>query len=179
MNPTPVKEYLQSLERELKRRGQYDPDILAEIESHLLESFERGSRQGLDPEVACRRALDRFGPAALVAKHFDRERHGTMQKVLLIAAVVLGILIAYVDSRPTWNDTGITVFSLLLSSGFIGLLIRRRPWLYGLAVGLWLPLLYIFRAGQWNMLIVLLFPLVGVYAGWVFRKLVGMVLHPA
>ena len=31
-----------------------------------------------------------------------------MQKLLVIVALALGLIIAYVDSRPTWDDAGIT-----------------------------------------------------------------------
>ncbi len=62
------------------------------------------------------------------------------QKILLVASLVLGLLIAYIDSRPTWDDTGITVFALLAGGGIIGLLVQKRPWLFALAFGLWIPL---------------------------------------
>jgi hypothetical protein len=93
-----------------------------------------------------------------------------MQRVLLAAASAVGLLMAYVDSRPNWDDTGVTAFALLFFSGIIGLLVRRRPWLYGLAVGVWLPLRAIILTHDLRFLIVLVVPLAGVYAGWGFRK---------
>jgi hypothetical protein len=102
-----------------------------------------------------------------------------MQKGLLAIALASGLLIAYVDSRPTWDDTGITVFALLVTSAIIGLLVQRRPWLYALAVGLWIPLWGIIHAQNASMLLVLLFPFVGVYAGWALRLVVQKTLHPA
>ena len=93
------------------------------------------------------------------------------QLVLLAAAAAVGLLIAFIDSRPTWNDSGITALALLLSGGLIGLFIRRRPWLFSLALGVWIPLRGIFLAHDSRFLIVLLFPLAGVYAGWALIKL--------
>ena len=102
-----------------------------------------------------------------------------MQKGLLAIALASGLLIAYVDSRPTWDDTGITVFALLVTSGIIGLLVQRRPWLYALAIGLWIPLWGVIQAQNVSMLLVLLFPFAGVYAGWALRLVVQKTLHPA
>ncbi len=41
----------------------------------------------------------------------------TMFWVLLAAAVAVGLLIAWVDSRPNWDDTGILVGAILLALG--------------------------------------------------------------
>jgi hypothetical protein len=101
------------------------------------------------------------------------ERNPAMQRILLAAAVVVGLLIAYVDSLPKWDDTGITVFALVFCGGVLGLIVRRRPWLYGLAVGLWLPLRSIVLTHDFRFLAVLLFPLAGAYAGWGLQKLIA------
>ncbi len=94
-----------------------------------------------------------------------------MQKLLLIIAALIGISIAYVDSRPTWDDAGITAFALLLSAAIIGFFVQRRPWLYGIAVGVFLPIVGIFRNHDFWMLTVLVIPLAGVYAGRASRRL--------
>ena len=52
-----------------------------------------------------------------------------MQKTLFAVAVVLGFAIAYVDSRPTWDDTGITASAVLITAGILGALGPERPWL--------------------------------------------------
>jgi len=95
-----------------------------------------------------------------------------MQKILLVVAFVAGLLIAFVDSRPTWDDTAITIAALLVSGGIIGLLVKRRPWLYALALGLWLPLWEGIASRNLSILIVLVFPFLGVYAGWIFAQVV-------
>ncbi|MGA2533685.1 MAG: hypothetical protein ABSG19_11690 [Candidatus Aminicenantales bacterium] len=96
-----------------------------------------------------------------------------MQRILLAAALVVGVLIAYVDSLPKWDDTGITVFALVFCAGILGLIVRRRPGLYGLAVGLWLPLRAIILTHDLRFVVVLAFPLAGVYAGWGLHKLIA------
>ncbi len=102
-----------------------------------------------------------------------------MQKILIALALAAGITIAFVDSRPTWDDTAITVAALLLSGGILGLLIKRRPWLYALALGLWLPLWEGIASRNFTILVVLIFPFVGVYAGWILRQIVYSARRPA
>lgn len=102
-----------------------------------------------------------------------------MQRILLAAALVVGLLIAYVDSLPKWDDTGVTVFALVFCAGVLGLIVKRRPWLYGLAVGLWLPLRAIILTHDFRFLAVLLFPLAGVYAGWGLQKLIAKSSRPS
>lgn len=92
--------------------------------------------------------------------------------ILVPLAILIGIGIAYVDSRPTWDDAGITVGALLLISTLFGFLSPRRPWIWALAIGLWIPLLAILIQQDFTMLIVLAFPFVGAYLGMAARRLV-------
>jgi hypothetical protein len=64
---------------------------------------------------------------------------------------------------------------LLLTGGAMGLLVPRRPWLWAIAIWLWLPAWSIARAGairpgmiMW--LIVLAFPMAGSLAGTFLRR---------
>ena len=181
-----IQAYLRKLERQLWLRGLSDADILAEIRNHLLESVGAGLHQGLSPEDAEQRALERFGSVRIVAGTFEKERNNLMQKLLLAVAILTGLFIAYVDSRPTWDDTGITVGTMLLSSGLLTLLGYRRPWLIALAIGLWTPLYETYLSHNFNFPGVILFPLivllinfVGAYAGWAARLGIRKTLHPA
>ncbi len=100
-----------------------------------------------------------------------------MQKALFVVAVVAGLLIAYVDSRPTWDDTGITVAGLVLTAAIVGFFVQRQPWFFGLAIGIWIPIVPIYKTGDFKLLVVLLFPMIGVYAGWAVRKAVRRSSH--
>ncbi len=177
MSRDKLQEYLQSLQGELRKRGFKDPAILAELESHLTDSVAEGIRKGLEPARAQQLAVERFGTPRQVAHQFLKESRTMKQKILFACSMILGLLIAYVDSRPTWDDTGITVFALLLGGGIIGLLLQKRPWLYALAFGIWMPLLSIIFKHDLMMLITLIFPLIGVYAGWVLRLVSRKLLH--
>lgn len=96
-----------------------------------------------------------------------------MKQALLFAiALCLGLSIAYVDSSRGWDDTGITVFALLVASGMLGFLSPRRPWLWALVVGIWIPLVGIITRQDYTMLLVLLVPLAGAYAGMATRLLI-------
>jgi hypothetical protein len=97
-----------------------------------------------------------------------------MQKVLFIVALGLGLLIAFVDTRPTWDDTGITVMALLVSCGILGILDPKRPWLWALAVGIWIPVFNIVATHNYSTLFTLIFPFFGAYAGMAFRKILTL-----
>jgi len=179
MKENRIRTYLRKLEHHLWLRGLADQNDLAEIESHLLEAVERGVDQGLSLEEAETQALQRFGSVKIVVSMFDKERQDGMQSVLLAIAVLAGLFSAYVDSRPTWDDTGILAGGLLIVSGLLTLLGHRRPWLIALAVGIWIPLHDIYLSHDFSLLLVLLFPLVGAYGGWLVRLGIRKTLHPA
>ncbi len=101
------------------------------------------------------------------------------QKVLLAAAVLAGILTAYVDSRPGWDDTGITAGLLFLTGSVVGLLVSSRPWLFALALGIWLPLAGVAFRHDFLMLVTLFIPFLGVYLGWGLRLLANRSGHSA
>jgi hypothetical protein len=174
-----IQTYLRELKRALWLRGLADADTLAEIESHLRESVEQGLDRGLSAEEAERQALERFGSVKVVANTFEKERKDVMQSILLAVGVLAGLFSAWVDSRPNWDDTGILVGGLLLVSGLLTLLGGRRPWLIGLAVGIWIPVHDIYLSHDPRMLVVLLIPLVGAYIGWAVRLGVRKTLHLA
>ncbi len=93
-----------------------------------------------------------------------------MHIVLLVVAVALGGLITYLDSRPGWDDTGVTALAVLVASGVLGFLGPKRPWLWALAIGLWIPLLGIIREQNFGSLIALVVAFVGTYVGMAIRR---------
>jgi hypothetical protein len=89
------------------------------------------------------------------------------------AAVLCGLAIAYVDSRPTWNDTGITAGVVLLVCGLLGVLQPRRPWVWALAVGGWIPLVEVVSTHTYTAFVALLIALAGAYGGTGVRRLLS------
>ena len=68
---------------------------------------------------------------------------------------------------------------MLVSAGLLTLLAHRRRWVMVLAVGIWLPILYIRRSREWWVLVPLLIPLVGAHAGWAVNLGLRKVFDPA
>jgi uncharacterized membrane protein len=98
-----------------------------------------------------------------------------LHRIIFLPAVLVGIVIAYVDSRPNWDDTGVTALSLLISAAVLTTLAPQIPWLVALCVGIWIPAYAIARtpsAGSLAMLVVLLFPLMGAYIGMAIRRFI-------
>lgn len=97
-----------------------------------------------------------------------------LNRALLVAAVAVGLGIAYLDSRPSWDDAGITACSMLIAAAVFGLIAPRRPWRWALAIGIWIPLYALARAAtpaSFAMIVVLVFPLAGAYVGMGVRRL--------
>jgi hypothetical protein len=101
----------------------------------------------------------------------------TMQRVLLAVALALGGLLAYVDTRPTWDDTGVTAGALLVISGVLGFLGPNRAWLWALALGVWIPLLAVVRAQNYWAILALVVAFVGAYCGMAIRAWLSPVRH--
>lgn len=59
--------------------------------------------------------------------------------IVVAVAAAAGLAIGYVDSRPAWDDTGITVGALVLSSGILAIIRPRAWWAVALGVGLPVP----------------------------------------
>jgi hypothetical protein len=174
-----IHSYLRALKRQLWLHGVFDGEYLDEVESHLFESVDADIHHGLSVEEAERRALDRFGSIKVVALGFANERKNRMQNLLLAVAVLAGLFAAYVDSRPTWDDTGILAFGILVVSGLITLLGYRRPWVIALAVGMWIPLRGILITHNYGSILALVFALMGAYGGWLVHLVIQKTFHPA
>jgi hypothetical protein len=97
---------------------------------------------------------------------------------LVLAALVLGLSIALVDSSPGWDDTGITAAALVIAGALFGAIDPAHPWLWAPAVGSWIPALNIARSHDhpnYGLLLVPAFALAGAYAGAWGRSLLSKV----
>jgi hypothetical protein len=94
------------------------------------------------------------------------------QYIPMITAVDVGLLIAYVDSRPNWDDTGITAGAVFLGAAIFAAIDPRRPWRWALAVGLWIPLWAIVATRNYGSLLALAVAFAGVSIGYLFRQAV-------
>jgi uncharacterized membrane protein YccC len=100
------------------------------------------------------------------------------QIVLLMVALSLGFFITWVDTRPNWDDTGVTALAIFLCCCLLGAIESRRPWLLALAVGLWIPLFGIALQRNFSSLLALVIAFAGAYAGMGIRWIPGQLTEP-
>jgi hypothetical protein len=84
-----------------------------------------------------------------------------------------------VDSRPGWDDTGITAGLLFIVSATFGALAPQRPWVWALCVGGWVPLFGILAQSSYGSLMALAFSFAGAYLGMWLRRAVRGVSQPS
>jgi len=92
---------------------------------------------------------------------------------LPLAAIVLGLLIAWIDSSPRWDDTGITAGVLFLTTAFFGALRPSRAPLWALALGAWIPFFGIVLHRNFGSLLALAVAFFGAYVGALARRAVA------
>jgi hypothetical protein len=90
----------------------------------------------------------------------------------LAAALLLGLGIGYVDSRPGWNDTGIIAGAVLAASTLLSVIAPRVALITGLAVGLPLFVMNAWLHGNLESAIAVGIALLGAALGrWIGRAL--------
>ncbi len=91
---------------------------------------------------------------------------------LAALAVVIGCGIAALDSRPGWDDAGITAGLLVLGAAIVGALDGRRPWPWAVLVGAPLPIVELPSVGAASgaPLVALLFAAIGASFGVMIRR---------
>jgi len=94
-----------------------------------------------------------------------------------LLAEFTGLAIAWIDSRPNWDDTGITVFIILLTSTMFGFFTFSKPWLIALAVSMWIPLLAIIWTHKFESLFALIPGFAGTYTGYYIKYLLSKKLY--
>jgi hypothetical protein len=95
--------------------------------------------------------------------------------LLVVGAAAVGAAIGFVDSRPGWDDTGITAGLLVLTAGGAAAVSGRRPWLWALLVGAWTPLFGVATGGSVASLAALGFAAVGAVVGWLVARAMATV----
>jgi hypothetical protein len=95
---------------------------------------------------------------------------GLRDGLLAVACIGLGLVVGYLDSRPTWDDTGITVALLLLTSAMAAGLSGRRPWLWALLIGAWVPVFEITGPGGLASLTALAVSAAGALGGYALAR---------
>jgi hypothetical protein len=105
------------------------------------------------------------------AKNTDSRALPLRELVLAAIAVAMGAGIAWVDTRPTWDDTGVTVGTLLLAAGFAAA-VGLRWWAAALLVAA--PILVAeLRGAGWGVSASLAFTGAGSLLGVTMRRILG------
>lgn len=91
--------------------------------------------------------------------------------IAAVVAVAFGLGVAWMDSRPGFDATGITAGSLLITGAVAAFIARRRPWLWALAAGIWVPVFEIRDASMLAPLAALVFAGIGAAVGWFAGRL--------
>ncbi|HUR82043.1 MAG TPA: hypothetical protein VM733_14860 [Thermoanaerobaculia bacterium] len=97
----------------------------------------------------------------------------TRTSLLIAIAAAAGSVIGYVDSRPGWDDTGITAGTLLLTACVLATLRPRAAALIGLAAGLPVVLFNVIVHGGFGSLLAIAFSMAGAAVGYGLNRLFG------
>ena len=92
--------------------------------------------------------------------------------ILLTFSILAGLFLAWIDSQPRFDDTGILVGLILIFSSLFSGLSGRKPWLTALAVGIWIPLHGIFISHNFGSLMAVAVAFVGAFAGYIVNRMV-------
>jgi uncharacterized membrane protein len=85
-------------------------------------------------------------------------------------AVIGGLAIAYMDSRPGYDDTGVTAVLLISVAAIATAIGGTRPWFWALLVGAWTPLIEIPSGGSSGSLLALAFAGAGAAVGYLAAR---------
>lgn len=93
--------------------------------------------------------------------------------VAVMLSVAIGVVIAYVDSRVTWDDAGITAGALFVTSAVAAAVSPRAAWIVGFATGLPVVAFNIALHGNVGSLFAIVVTLIGAVLGRFVGKTIG------
>jgi hypothetical protein len=92
---------------------------------------------------------------------------------LVVLASGLGLALAQVDVRTTWDDAGVTAGVLVILSVTFSALFPGPPWIWAIAIGAWVPILNIVTSRNFGALMALPIALAAAYIGRALRRAVS------
>lgn len=92
---------------------------------------------------------------------------------VVLLALVIGVAIAYVDSRATWDDAGITAGALFITSAVLAAVSPRAAWLIGIIVGLPVLAFNIVLHGNVGAIMGIVVSLLGAGVGYFIGRAIG------
>ncbi len=112
-------------------------------------------------------------PVAASPQHTRRGLAPRDELLLATIAAVTGLGIAWLDSRPGNDATGVTVVLLLSAAFAVAAASGRRPWLWAILVGIWVPLFELGGSSGPASLAALVVSIIGAAAGYVLARFVA------
>ena len=85
-------------------------------------------------------------------------------------SLAIGCAIGFVDSRPAWNDTGITAGAVFLASLGVSAARPRSAWLAGLLIGVPVFAFNVALHGGFASAIAVVIGLAGAGSGYLIRR---------
>ena len=89
-----------------------------------------------------------------------------------ILGAIAGVGIAYVDTRPTWDDAGVTAGAVFLVALILGAARPRTFWITGLAVGIPVWAMNAVLFSHYGAVLAVLVSLVGAGSGAVLGRMI-------
>jgi hypothetical protein len=87
-----------------------------------------------------------------------------------ILAILLGLGIAWIDTRPNWDDTGISVLMVAIAAMLCAYAAAKKPWLIALAVSIWIPLISVVTDQNYGSLLSFIPGFFGAFAGYYLKS---------
>ena|ERR1035437_1216683 len=91
--------------------------------------------------------------------------------IMLVIAIGLGMVINFIDSRPNWDDAGVTIAMILVTTACLGFVMPKRAWVWAISVGIWIPIWNIALFNKYSSSISIVIAFVGAYIGVLIYKL--------
>ena len=166
-----IETYLARLRFALRARGVAAADAVDELYDHLMTVADAALTRGDDPHLAVDAAIARLGHPSTLAARLATASEGFVQRFAPLHAALIGLAILWIDTRPHWDDSGVTAGLLFLGAAEVVVFSPRRPWLTALLVGGWLAGHGVVTRQDPKMLLVLLFPFAGAFAAAGARRI--------
>ncbi len=84
----------------------------------------------------------------------------------LLISILVGVVIAAIDTSPNWDDTMISIMMVFISGGVLSFLYGSKPWLIALSVCIWIPLTNIYTLQNYESLFAIIPGFAGSYFGY-------------
>lgn len=92
---------------------------------------------------------------------------------VIIFVCIVGFMLAKMDSSRNWDDTGITVGLVLISSFLSAVIMPRFAWLWAIIIGGFIWAFNVVQSSNYGSFAALIFAFMGAYSAVLFKKLIS------